>query len=580
MTTEAPQALEGKVVAGRYEIRARIGAGGWAVVHRGWDKHLERDVAIKIYYRSHDEMRHRFEREWKILLELRHENCALVHDAAHVDGLPCAIMEYLDGRLLKDELGSRWPVDRAIGITLQILAGLAHIHDLGLVHRDVKPNNIMLVKGPRGRELVKIFDLGIAKVLGGLNGKDADIITIDGLGTPSYSSPEQIRNRQIDERSDLYNVGLILYEMLVGNRPFSGTSEELHQKHLHDAPPRLPDSVPDSLRDFVAKLLAKDPAARYRSAQDASRALHQIQAQDAGRSPDQIHAEATVKLTPSDKSVPPRHPHRRVLDQLRELVTGGGNNQLCIPATPGQYFDRVIEELSKSTNRSLITVSADEGSTTDSLLAAVAHVLTDQGMWDRPPVSLSKHTFSNRALVMNIAILVRNVDVALSAQPEPVGRSLITDLCQLGVPVIFTSMYPVRGWYSTRWQVSAPELHDIALESIGSDWEAFVAGYGLDDEVLRDHVERCGRSPELFDALALHRPIDVEQRRRNHAETISMRLASLHEDLAKLAAGDLGGVSDAAPRVLAWVSVLNAAQDTLLDPQMAAYWNGLGATTT
>ena len=265
---EAPQ-LVGRMLGDRYQIEALIGQGGMGWVFRGTHLVMQQPVALKVMRREQARDRvavKRFCQEARACSLLRHYNTIKVHDFGVTDdGYPYIVMEYLDGRplsrVLKDE-GALGPV-RAVHIATQICRSLVEAHDRGLIHRDLKPANIFLVDLPGERDHVKVLDFGIAKFVGGDG--SCETLTRAGMvfGTPRYMSPEQAQAQPLDGRSDLYSLGVILYEMLMGRAPFDAASTAgLLVSAVHDVPPPLPDvvcgaSIPAALRALVAALLEK-----------------------------------------------------------------------------------------------------------------------------------------------------------------------------------------------------------------------------------------------------------------------------------------------------------------------------------
>jgi hypothetical protein len=190
------------------------------------------------------------------------------------DGTKYLVMQMLEGRELKAQLGAAWAPAEAIDSTLQILAGLDHAHQHGVVHRDLKPENVFVTQDHTGARQLKLVDFGIAKILDD-QGTDAKL-TRTGMvfGTPRYMSPEQAAGGKIDARTDLYAVGLILYEMLAGKPPFEAEdTAALFRMHILQPPPALPDTLPESLRNVVMRLLEKSRMDRFPDAKEAMQAL-------------------------------------------------------------------------------------------------------------------------------------------------------------------------------------------------------------------------------------------------------------------------------------------------------------------
>src|SRR5881392_2783440 len=252
---------------GRYRIMRKLGTGGMANVYLAEDQELGRRVAIKILDDRHaadEQFVERFRREAKNAAGLSHPNIVSIYDRGEAEGTYYIAMEYLDGRSLKELILSRGPapVSVAVDYARQILAALRFAHRNGLVHRDIKPHNVLV--DAEGH--VKVTDFGIARA-------GASQMTEEGsiIGTAQYLSPEQARGTTVDQTSDLYSLGIVLYEMLTGNVPFTGDSPvEIAMKHLSATPRALTDKRPDipqALDMVVLRALAKDPAARYQNAE-------------------------------------------------------------------------------------------------------------------------------------------------------------------------------------------------------------------------------------------------------------------------------------------------------------------------
>jgi serine/threonine protein kinase len=274
--------LPGKTIVGRYRVDEALGVGGMGAVFRGRHLGLKRDVAIKVLHPDltrDPEISKRFDREAHSASRLDHPNCLRVTDVGSTeDGVKFMVMDLLSGTELADRLGEPMAPDRAVLMVLQILRGLEHAHDNGVIHRDVKPENIFITRDHENREVLKLVDFGIAKLAGGGGGNDTRM-TKAGLifGTPAYMSPEQAMGVEADARADLYSVGVILYEMLSGSPPFeSDDPVKLVRMQVSRDPPPLPDSVPPMLAAVVMKLLAKDRDDRFQTATEAREVLELI----------------------------------------------------------------------------------------------------------------------------------------------------------------------------------------------------------------------------------------------------------------------------------------------------------------
>ncbi|RJQ43928.1 MAG: Stk1 family PASTA domain-containing Ser/Thr kinase [Gaiellales bacterium] len=253
----------------RYEIKSRLGSGGMADVYLAHDTHLNRDVAIKILYKryaSDAEFVARFQQEAKSAARLNHPHIVSIYDRGEADGSYYIAMEYLQGKSLKELIAEKglFPPDKAIFVTEQILEALQFAHEHDVVHRDIKPANIVV----NGRGQVKVTDFGIARA--GSSARMTETGSI--IGTAQYLSPEQAKGKAVGQSSDLYSLGVVLYEMLTGRVPFEGENPvAIALKHISDipVPPQaLVPELPDNLNNVVMKALAKNPADRYASARE------------------------------------------------------------------------------------------------------------------------------------------------------------------------------------------------------------------------------------------------------------------------------------------------------------------------
>ena len=262
----AQDTLSGTLFAGRYRVTRKLGGGGMADVYLAEDQELGRRVAIKVLhdrYANDDQFVERFRREATHAAGLSHPNIVSIFDRGETNGSYYIVMEYVEGRTLKELIRSRGPcpIQVAIAYTRQILAALRYAHRNGVIHRDIKPHNVIV----DAEGVVKVTDFGIARA-------GASQMTEEGaiIGTAQYLSPEQARGAPVDQTSDLYSTGIVLFELVTGEVPFSGdTPVEIAMKHLSetpDAPSELRQEVPPDLDMVVLRALAKEPSDRYQSA--------------------------------------------------------------------------------------------------------------------------------------------------------------------------------------------------------------------------------------------------------------------------------------------------------------------------
>jgi len=262
----------GKKLEGRYEIRELVGVGGMANVYKGYDVVEDRTVAIKILrdeFLDNEEFLHRFRNEFRAISLLNHPNIVQVYDVSFTNKMQCIVMEYIDGITLKEYIEQekviRWK--EAVHFVIQILRGLQHAHDRGIVHRDIKPQNIMLLEDGT----IKITDFGIAR----FSRSSTNTITTKAIGSVHYISPEQASGADTDTRTDLYSIGVLLFEMLTGKLPFEADSPVsvaiLQIQSTPTLPTSLNPSIPKGLEEIIMKAMQKDAAKRYQSAAEMLR---------------------------------------------------------------------------------------------------------------------------------------------------------------------------------------------------------------------------------------------------------------------------------------------------------------------
>ncbi len=268
----------GHTIGGRYQIEAILGQGGMSTVYKAKDLNLQRTVAIKLIHAhlSNDStFVRRFEQEAAAVAQLRHPNIIQVYDFNHEGDVYYMVLEYVPGRTLKEwlkiltEAKREIPLTETTRIMISVCEAVAYAHQQGMVHRDLKPANLML--DPKGKPI--LMDFGVAKMLGGEDYTATGTI----IGTAKYMSPEQARGEHPDERSDIYSLGVMLYELVAGQPPFNAdTTVAVLMKHVYEPVPdirQLHSNVPDELVEIIGKALAKNPKDRYQSAAHMATAL-------------------------------------------------------------------------------------------------------------------------------------------------------------------------------------------------------------------------------------------------------------------------------------------------------------------
>lgn len=273
VTGEAPK--QGTTFKGQYEFLEVLGEGGMSVVYKARDKFLGRIVAIKLMNTAiagNNKQIMRFQQEAKAASLLSHPNVINVFEFGTADdGQPYLIMDYAEGKSLAQivSAGGRLPVTRALEIFIQVADALFHAHRKNVIHRDLKPSNIMLCRGDRGEDVAKVVDFGIAKIVQSDNEQRGLTQTGEVFGSPPYMSPEQCAGWEMNNTSDIYSMGCLMYEALTGRPPFTGDSlVETVYKHMNETPPPLvgiSEKYPDVLEKIMAKTLEKDPADRYQT---------------------------------------------------------------------------------------------------------------------------------------------------------------------------------------------------------------------------------------------------------------------------------------------------------------------------
>lgn len=347
----------GRVVAGRFDIEAFVAEGGVGRVYRGRQLGLDRTVAVKFLHphlARNEAQKRRFHREARAASLLRHPSSVVILDFGEDKGQLYIAMEYLEGRSLADVLDTEFPIApaRIVDLLAPVCEVLAEAHAAGIQHRDIKPSNLIVVPAPDGHETVKIVDFGLARASlpdeHGLRLTPAEMV----LGTPAYMSPEQCRGGAIDGRSDLYSLGVVLYEMLCDQVPFDAESDtDLMIRHLFADP--LPPSfsrpdlaIPPRLESLAMRALAKRAADRFESALEMRDLLRAAVDPDADDDPDptrrgQRLAEAASRTARADAfGVAGIEPATGLLDRVR-----GQGAPVVVVENPGFFIDSTTAQL-------------------------------------------------------------------------------------------------------------------------------------------------------------------------------------------------------------------------------------------
>jgi eukaryotic-like serine/threonine-protein kinase len=401
----------GRVLAGRYRVVSLLGSGGMGSVYRAEHVHMQKSVAVKILHRhmtTNLEVVARFEREAVAAGRIEHPNVTAALDFGKLDdGSFYLALEYVEGKNLGDvmDLGAMAP-ERALKITRQIADGLAAAHAAGIVHRDLKPDNVLLVDRDGATDFVKMLDFGIAKLHQDEGSGHRPLTQIGTIfGTPQYMSPEQGQGRAVDGRSDLYALGVMLYEMLAGKLPFDADDLiVLITRHVTEPPPPLPETVPEPVRALVSDLLEKKPEARVQSAALLVERIDEL----SGGLPRTSRGSAVRGATPATPAAlaaterPVAHPRPSALARVKPLLASvamlaSGAHQALVRRVPA--LDRHVS----IGGRRLPLVGVSVGGFSLALLGALVTLLV-------LPARSSKHAGSGS-------------DATATGSAAPSGRS-------------------------------------------------------------------------------------------------------------------------------------------------------------
>ena len=346
--TDPEDSYVGLTLEGGISLVAVAGAGAMGTVYEGWQTQMERRVAVKMLHAdlaAEAGFVERFMREARAIARLNHPNIVAVHAIGEFDGAPYLVMEFIEGETIADAISSG-PLSeiRTVRIARQVTSALADAHAAGVIHRDLKPSNVLITQRRRASDFVKLLDFGVAKIV------DAGAtLTKDGFvfGTPAYLSPEQANGTELDQRSDLYSLGVCMFEMLSGTLPFSGNQVQLLLKHAREPAPPIRErasGISRALATLVDALLAKSPADRPESAEAVADALDSILG-SAGASPWASRALPATRPPPDEPSLSSDAPTVALRAQGRRprplliaisalllLAAGAGTAALILPS--------------------------------------------------------------------------------------------------------------------------------------------------------------------------------------------------------------------------------------------------------
>lgn len=486
--------------AGRYQILERIGRGGMATVFKAHDPTIGRDVAIKFLHASlceGEDYRARFLQEARAAGGLSHPNIVIVHDVGEIEGRPYMAMELLSGTSLAEELekAKTIPVRDAVVMGIQLARALDYAHSKGIVHRDIKPANIMRLSGSR---TVKVTDFGIAHMD---NSREDSLRTRAGdvLGTPQYMSPEQTRGERLDGRSDLFSAGIVLYQMIVGSRPFRGDSLVAVATKIANEPAtpieKSRTDVPNALRRTLDRCMAKSPAQRFQSGAELADALVKVLAE--------IDEEAQERNRP--RIVPLRVKWALMMATIVAVVMGisatlitqrqmaalmsqaidygastarfmAAQNAALVLGEEWEAVEVIVEKIMKTGDYERITVADANGvvraASDPRLVGQPYRSPATQPLGRRDQVEASRYLVNGDPMIgFEVPITFQDQvagRVALGIREEPLTQvarlsiSLMTMLAVVTVLAVAVAMYFVANWFAKPIKLVRESMGEVA----------------------------------------------------------------------------------------------------------------------
>lgn len=351
-----PDPLIGKQVDnGEYVVVDRIGSGGMGSVYKAEQPSMNRMVAIKVLhprFATRDDLVARFRREARAMSQLSHPNTARVYKyGALDDGSVYFVMDYLEGRNLAAEVRENGPMQavRAVQLMVQVCGALEEAHRAGIVHRDLKPENVFLTQSGGANDFPKVLDFGLAKMSEKQMGRGSMMFTQQGMvfGTPEFMSPEQAQGEELDQRSDIYSLALILYELITGKLPFDAkTPLDMMKAHVREAPIPLSQRVSGKpfwpeLEAVIAKALAKSPDDRYASAAEFGEALLQCLPATPSK-PASVPAPARAVVAEVPVAAEPAPAPAPVLAPISEVEPSARRESTVVPNAPRSRLPTLV----------------------------------------------------------------------------------------------------------------------------------------------------------------------------------------------------------------------------------------------